>query len=95
MHPTCLRRSAAPAQTHVCAPQSTILGMTSRDDLHRLLDAIPEARLPVVQQILQTILYGGLSAPPRRFSSAGTLPAEHDLAELTADAMHGDLRRPE
>jgi hypothetical protein len=54
--------------------------MGSREDAHRLLDAIPEARLPVIEQVLRASLDGPLPAPPRRFSSAGTLSAEHDLA---------------
>lgn len=69
--------------------------MGSREDAHRLLDAIPEARLPVIEQVLRVSLDGPLPAPPRRFTSAGTLSAEHDLAERSEDILREDPGRPE
>jgi hypothetical protein len=63
--------------------------------VHRLLDAVPEARLPVVEQELRASLDGPVPAAPRRFASAGTLSAEHDLAERSEDILREDpgLRR--
>jgi hypothetical protein len=69
--------------------------MGSREDAHRLLDAVPEARLPVIEQVLRASLDGPLPAPPRRFASAGTLSAEHDLAERSEDILREDPGRPE
>jgi hypothetical protein len=64
--------------------------MASREDVHRLLDAIPEARLPVVEQMLRASLDDPLLAAPRQFTSAGTLSAEHDLAERSEDILRAD-----
>lgn len=61
--------------------------MTSREDVHRLLDAVPETRLPAPEQILRVSLDGPVPAAPRRFASAGTLSAEHDLAERSEDVL--------
>jgi hypothetical protein len=61
--------------------------MTSREDVHRLLDAVPEARLPALEQILRASLHGPVPTAPRRFASAGTLSAEHDLAERSEDIL--------
>ncbi|MGR7025954.1 hypothetical protein [Geodermatophilus sp. URMC 62] len=63
--------------------------MTSREDLHRLVDALPAARLPAVEQLLRASLDD--AAPRRRqFASAGTLSAEHDLAERSEDILRSD-----
>jgi hypothetical protein len=64
--------------------------MASREDVHRLLDAVPEARLPVVEQVLRASLDGPVPEAPRRFASAGTLSAEHDLAERSEDILRED-----
>lgn len=61
--------------------------MTSREDLRRLLDAVPESRLPALEQILRASLDGPVLTAPRRFASAGTLSAEHDLAERSEDIL--------
>jgi hypothetical protein len=50
--------------------------MADREDMHRLVDALPESRLPVIEQILRASLDGPVPAAPRRFSSSGTLSAE-------------------
>lgn len=55
--------------------------MTSREDVHRLVEAVPAVRLPEVEQFLRAILNMPPAATPRRFASAGTLSAEPDLAE--------------
>ena len=69
--------------------------MGSREDAHRLLDAIPEARLPAVEQLLRASLDDPLSASSRQFTSADMLSAEHDLAKRSEDILRGDPRRPE
>jgi hypothetical protein len=63
--------------------------MTSREDIHRLVDALPAARLPAVKQLLRASL--DEAAPGRRrFASAGTLSAQHDLAERSEDILRSD-----
>ncbi len=64
--------------------------MTSREDIHRLVDALPAARLPAVEQLLRASLDETASTGRRRFASAGTLSAEHDLAERSEDILHSD-----
>ena len=61
--------------------------MTSREDVHRLVEAVPEARLPAIEQVLRASLDGPLPAAPRRFASSGTLSAEHDFAERSEDIL--------
>jgi hypothetical protein len=59
--------------------------MTSREDVHELVDAVPAARLPEVERLLRKAL---AESPPRRqFTSAGTLSAEPDLAERSEDIL--------
>lgn len=70
--------------------------MGSREDVHRLVDAVPEARLPVLEQLLR----GGLSdqaglTTPRRFSCLGTLSGEHDLAERSEDILREEIAPPD
>lgn len=65
--------------------------MTSREDVHRLLDAVPAARLPALEQVLRASIDGPVPAAPRRFASKGTLQAEHDLAERSEDVLAEDL----
>jgi hypothetical protein len=64
--------------------------MTSREDVHRLLDAVPETRLPALEQLLRASLNGPMPAAPRRFTSTGTLSAEHDLAERSEEILRED-----
>jgi hypothetical protein len=66
--------------------------MTSREDVHRLLDAVPDTRLPALEQFLRANLDGPLPAAPRRFASTGTLSAEHDLAERSEDILRDGPR---
>jgi hypothetical protein len=61
--------------------------MTGREDMHRLVDALPESRLPAIEQILRASLDGPVPAAPRRFACTGTLSAEHDLAERSEDIL--------
>jgi hypothetical protein len=58
--------------------------MTDREDLHRLIEALPETQLPALEQILRACLADPPPVMPRPFASTGTLPAEHDLAERSA-----------
>jgi hypothetical protein len=61
--------------------------MTSREDIHRLVDALPAARLPAVEQLLRASLADADPTGRRRFASTGTLSAEHDLAERSEDVL--------
>lgn len=61
--------------------------VTSRENVHRLLDAVPETRLPALEQILRASLDGPVPTAPRQFAGAGTLSAEHDLAERSEDIL--------
>jgi len=62
--------------------------MTSREDIHRLVDALPAARLPAVEQLLRASLADTDPTERRRFAS--TLSAEHDLAERSEDILRSD-----
>lgn len=62
--------------------------VASRERFHRLVDAIPEARLPEVERVLREMLASGdAPAMPRRFASAGALSTEHDLAERSEEIL--------
>ncbi|RBY75724.1 hypothetical protein DQ238_19005 [Geodermatophilus sp. TF02-6] len=64
--------------------------MTSREDLHRLVDALPAARLPAVERLLRASLADTDPTERRCFASTGTLSAEHDLAERSEDVLRSD-----
>jgi hypothetical protein len=64
--------------------------VTSREDIHRLVDALPAARLPAVEQLLRSSLADTDPTERRRFASTGTLSAEHDLAERSEDVLRSD-----
>ena len=64
--------------------------MTSREDLHRLVDALPAALLTAAAQLLRTSLADTDPTERRRFASTGTLSAEHDLAERSEDVLRSD-----
>ncbi|MGY1761045.1 hypothetical protein ACI79G_07045 [Geodermatophilus sp. SYSU D00779] len=64
--------------------------MTSREDIHRLVDALPATRLPAVEQLLRASLADTDPTERRRFASTGTLSAEHDLAERSEDIQRTD-----
>ena len=64
--------------------------MTSREDIHRLVDALPAARLPAVEQLLRASLADTDPTARRRFASTGTLSAERDLAERSEDILRSD-----
>ncbi len=73
------------------AAGSATLGlMTSREDVHRLMDALPAARLPAVEQLLRASLADTDPTERRRFAGTGTLSAEHDLAERSEDIPRSD-----
>jgi hypothetical protein len=61
--------------------------MTSREDVHRLVDALPAVRLPAIERLLRASLDADEAKTPRRFKSAGTLSAGHDLAERSEDIL--------
>lgn len=61
--------------------------MASREDVHRLVDAVPAARLPVLEQLLTDLAGQPSTTAPRRFSCAGTLSAEPDLAERSEQIL--------
>ena len=67
--------------------------MTSREDVHRLVDAVPEARLPVVEQVLRASVAHPVQQLPRRFASAGAMSAEPDLAERSEQILREDSDR--
>jgi len=73
--------------------------MTSREDIHRLVDALPAVRVPEVEQLLRASLEESAPETPRRFASAGALSAEHDLAERSEEILrsedHGADDNPE
>jgi hypothetical protein len=76
------------------AAGSATLGlMTNREDPHRLVDALPAARLPAVEQLPRASLADTDPTERRRFASTGTLSAEHDLAERSED-IPAPGRRP-
>lgn len=74
---------------------------TTRDEVHRLVDAVPEERLAAVGEALRAAAHtdtpgaqGHTPAraqladePLRRFASAGTLSDEHDLAERSEEIL--------
>jgi hypothetical protein len=64
--------------------------MTSREDIHRLVDALPAARLRVVEQFLRASLADTVPTERRQFTSTGALSAEHDLAERSEDILRSD-----
>ena len=64
--------------------------MASREDVQRLVDALPAARLPAVEQLLRASLADTDPTERRRFASTGTLSAEHDLAERSEDVLRTD-----
>jgi hypothetical protein len=61
--------------------------MATREDVHRLVDEVPAARLEVVEQLLRASVSGAVTAPPRNFSSTGTLSGEPDLAERSEEIV--------
>ena len=73
------------------ATGSATLGlMTSREDIHRLVDALPAARLPAVERLLRASIEDTVPTGRRRFASRGTLSAEHDLAERSEEILRSD-----
>ena len=72
------------------AGSATLDPMTSREDIHRLVDALPAARLPAVEQLLRASLEETAPTERRRFVSAGSLSAEHDLAEWSEEILRSD-----
>ena len=66
--------------------------MTVRDDLHQLVDAVPEDRLLSVVELLRQFTELGDEMRPRRvFRSAGALSAERDLAARSVDILRAEL----
>jgi hypothetical protein len=69
--------------------------MANRDDVHRLLDAVPESRLSAIAQVLRASIDAPVPVPPRQFASTGTLFAEHDYAERSENILREGPGRPE
>lgn len=61
--------------------------MATREDVHRLVDEVPAARLEVIEQLLRASVSESVVVPPRQFSSVGTLPGEPDLAERSEEVV--------
>lgn len=83
--------------------------MATRDEIHRLLDGVPDDRVAAIGEILRAALEAGLTGdqahrlakqlrgdpdlarlaaePVRKFTSAGTLSAEPDLAERSEEIL--------
>jgi hypothetical protein len=64
--------------------------MTSREDIHRLVDALPAARLPVIERLLRASVEDATPTERRRFASIGALSAEPDLAEQSEALLRSD-----
>ncbi|WP_448620628.1 hypothetical protein [Geodermatophilus sp. URMC 65] len=64
--------------------------MTSREDIRRLVDALPAARLPAVERLLWAGLADTDPTGRRRFAGTGTLSAEQDLAERSEHVLRSD-----
>ena len=64
--------------------------MTSREDIHRLVDALPAARLPVIERLLRASVEDAAPTERRRFTSTGALSAEPDLAERSEAILRSD-----
>jgi alkylated DNA nucleotide flippase Atl1 len=65
--------------------------MTVRDDLHHLVDAVPEDRLPGAVELLRQFTEPAAARPRRVFRSAGTLSAESDLAARSEEILRAEL----
>ncbi|MCA1708314.1 MAG: hypothetical protein LC808_35570 [Actinobacteria bacterium] len=83
--------------------------MATRDEVHRLVDGVPEDRIAAIGEVLHAAVEAGLTIdqahrlaeqlrahpdltrlapePVRTFASAGTLSAEHDLAERVEEIL--------
>jgi hypothetical protein len=62
--------------------------MTSREDVHRLVDRVPETRLPVIEQVLRASIEAPLPVPPQGLLGRAGPPVERDLAERAAQGCH-------
>jgi|tagenome__1003787_1003787.scaffolds.fasta_scaffold5556748_1 hypothetical protein len=60
--------------------------VVSREEVHRLVDAVPEARLPVLEQVL----LASLGVPPKPFGMACPFPADAESIELCEDLVYED-----
>ena len=86
---TAFSRSVAPSGARR-APACDTRSVTIRDEVHRLVDALPESRLPAVETMLRSGLESPEAFSPRRFSSLGTLTAEPDLAARHEEILRED-----
>jgi hypothetical protein len=64
--------------------------MTSREDIHRLVDALPAARLLAVEHLLRARLADPAPTERRRFAAPAPLSAEQHLAERSEDILRSD-----
>jgi hypothetical protein len=66
--------------------------VSTRDDIHRLVDEVPAEWLPSAGAFLRQLAGGHRDAPARRhLSFVGTLDAEPDLAERSAEILREEL----
>ena len=57
----------------------TLVGMTVRDDAHRLLDEMPEEQLAEALDALQRVQAASVKPPRRRFRTTATFDGDQDL----------------
>jgi hypothetical protein len=62
--------------------------MTNREDVHRLVDRVPETRLPVIEQVLRASIEAPLPVPPQGLLGRTGPPGERDLAERATQISH-------
>lgn len=65
--------------------------MSTREDIHRLVDEIDEQQLKAAAEALRGLTQRGGGQPKRRFSFAGQMSAESDLAQKSGDILRTEL----
>lgn len=68
----------------------------TRDEVHRLIDAVPEGQISAVGELVRAAIEESRTPPDtatppvRVFASAGTLSADHDLAERVEQVLRAE-----
>ena len=68
--------------------------MSARDDAHRLVDAVPDDRVPTAVELLRQLAepaQAPLPAGPRRFRTVGVFDGEPDLGSRVKDIVRREL----
>jgi hypothetical protein len=66
--------------------------MSGREDARRLLDEVPDERVPVAVELLRRLLSEGVPAQPRRrFRTVGVFEAESDLGASAKEIARREL----